>query len=377
MTGGGARAAYQVGFLRFLAAHHPDVALPILTGVSAGAINAAGLAHAGGPLAQRVEKLADAWLAVRVDRVFKVGTFGLLGRVLRVGGRLIGGGRRPASAPRSLVDTSPLRDFLLEQYGGEGGLHRGIQRNLDSGSLRSVAITGSSYATGRSVTWIQGTGVRTWNRAHRTARLTHLTADHVMASSALPLIFPAVQVNGRWYGDGGIRLTAPLSSAVHLGAQRVLAISTRYGRTLAEAEVPVHEGYPPPAQVAGTLLNAIFLDQLDADALRLDRINNLLEDSPHAKEAGLRPVRLLVLRPSQDLGKLANDYEADLPRAFRFLTRGLGTRETRSNDFLSMLMFQSDYVQTLIDLGQRDAEAHADRIAAFLAGQKVPSNVAL
>jgi NTE family protein len=190
-----------------------------------------------------------------------------------------------------------------------------------------------------------------------------------MASAALPFFFPAVEVDGAWYGDGGIRLTAPLSPAVHLGARKIIAVSTRYARSRAEAERPVVNGYPPPAQVAGVLLNAIFLDLLDADALRLQQINSLIDRLPPDSRNGMRHIDLLVLRPSQDIGRLANDHEFDLPRGFRFLARGLGSRETRSNDMLSLLMFQKDYIARLIELGEADARARAGEIDAFVAGE--------
>lgn len=197
---------------------------------------------------------------------------------------------------------------------------------------------------------------------------TTLTLDHVLASAALPFVFPAVQVCEEWHGDGGIRLTAPLSPAIHLGAERILAISTRYPRTRAEAEKPSIVGYPPPAQVASILMNAIFLDLVDEDALRLTRINELLERCPEARDGSLRKVRLLVIRPSCDLGRLARAYEPRLPAAFRFVTRGTGTRETKSPDALSMVMFQSDYLKRLIETGETDAEARKDEIEAFLSG---------
>ena len=187
-----------------------------------------------------------------------------------------------------------------------------------------------------------------------------------MASAALPFFFPAIEVDGAWYGDGGIRLTAPLSPAIHLGAKKILAVTTRYTRTREEADRPMINGYPPPAQVAGVLFNAIFLDQLDGDALQLRTVNALIDALPEEKRQGLRPIELLVVRPSEDLGRLANAYEAELPKGFRFFTRGLGTRETRSNDMLSLVMFQPDYVKRLLELGESDAERrHAD-FAAFL-----------
>ena len=173
-------------------------------------------------------------------------------------------------------------------------------------------------------------------------------------------------MDGSWYGDGGIRLTAPLSPAIHLGAKKILAVSTRYASTTKEAGRPQIVGYPPPAQVAGVLFNAIFLDQLDGDALQLRQLNQLIDGQSEEQRNGLRHIDLFVVRPSQDLGRLANEYEADLPRAFRFLTRGLGTRETRSNDMLSLVMFQPDYVQRLIAMGEADARARLPELKTFL-----------
>lgn len=187
-----------------------------------------------------------------------------------------------------------------------------------------------------------------------------------MASAALPIFFPAIRVGNAYYGDGGIRLAAPLSPALHLGAGKVIAVSTRYARTQAESDVALVTAYPPPAQVLGVLMNAIFLDLVDQDAVRLERINRLLDSLPEAERDGMRPVQLLVVRPSRDLGKLVMEYEPKLPPAFKFMTRGLGTRETRSPDVLSMLMFQRDYLTRLMDIGEADAEARAEEIDAFL-----------
>lgn len=189
-----------------------------------------------------------------------------------------------------------------------------------------------------------------------------------MASAALPIFFPAIKIGNAFYGDGGVRLAAPLSPALHLGAQRVIAVSTRYAGTQAESDAAVVTSYPPPAQVLGILMNAIFLDLVDQDAVRLERINNLLEHLPDDKREGMRPVQLLVVRPSRDLGRLVTEYEPKLPPAFKFMTRGLGTRETRSPDVLSMLMFQRDYLTRLMEIGEADAEMRAEEIDIFLRG---------
>lgn len=368
MSGGGARAAYQVGMLRWLARRHPDLHVPILTGVSAGAINAAFLAARPEDFRERVEMLADLWRNLTAEQVFRVDTLSLARNVLRLGMKLVSGGFVSTPRPRSAVDTRPLWGLLEKALAARGGgALPGIEENLARGVLRAVAITTSSYTTGQSITWVQGSNIPQWDRAQRQSVNATLKVRHVMASAALPIFFPAIQIDGRWYGDGGMRLTAPLSPAVHLGADRILAISTRYQRTLAEAEQPAVTTYPPPAQIIGALFNAVFLDLFDADALTMERVNSVVEELPEDRREALRSIRLVVIRPSRDLGKLANEYEARLPGAFRFMTRGLGTRETRSNDLLSLLMFQPDYLTRLIELGEEDAEARSEEIEAFLA----------
>lgn len=368
LSGGGARGAYQVGVLRQLARELP--ALPgILTGVSAGGINAAYLASRAETFAESVDRLVAVWASLHLDNVFRVDLRDLASRTMRWGGRLLSGGKYVMPPARSLVDTEPLRELLDRLLGSSGGPIPGIAANIEAGRLRAVALTASSYTTGQSMTWVQAgvdCGITAWQRPQRKSVTCRLTLDHVMASAALPFFFPAVCVEGSWYGDGGIRLTAPLGPAVHLGARRIIAVSTRYARSREEADRPAVNGYPPPAQIAGLLYNAIFLDQLDSDALQMEMINRLLTNLPESQRNGLRHIDLLLVRPSIDLGRLANEYEPELPRAFRFLTRGLGTRETRSNDMLSLVMFQSDYVRRLIELGEADAAARLPEIRRFL-----------
>ena len=369
LSGGGARGAYQVGVLQYLAREFPSAIPEILTGVSAGAINAAFIAARPEPFVQKLDELAEMWSNLRTDQVFRV-DHDLWWRALRWGGRLVSGGKSPLRPAKSMVDTRPLQEVLArELHASADGAIEGINASLRSGWLRAFALTASSYTTGQSITWVQTREdcvMPAWERPQRKSHMCSLRVDHVMASAALPFFFPAIEVEGAWYGDGGIRLTAPLSPAIHLGATRILAVTTRYARTREEADRPQTVAYPPPAQVAGVLFNAIFLDQLDGDAMQLRLINKLIEAQPEETRLGLRPIELLVLRPSEDLGRLANAYEADLPKAFRFLTRGLGTKETRSNDMLSLVMFQTDYVRHLIELGQSDAAARRDQIAEFL-----------
>lgn len=369
LSGGGARAAYQVGCLRHLASRYPELSPGILTGVSAGGILATHLASRTGSFETAVDELSEIWGRLQMADVFRVGAGDLATRVLRWGVRLISGGASGVHV-RSLVDTTPLHELLERTLEPDAdGTLPAIDRNLAAGRLDAVALTGSSYTTGQSVTWVQnrpGGDLASWSGPRGRSVRCALGVQHVMASAALPLFFPAVQVDGSWYGDGGIRLTAPLSPAVHLGARRIIVVSTRYARSRAETDPPAENNYPPPAQVVGVLFNAIFLDLLDADVLRLQQVNDLLEQLPAGSRGRLRHIDLLVIRPSMDLGRLANEFETDLPRGFRFMARGLGSHETRSNDLLSLLMFQPDYVARLIALGESDARARANDIDAFL-----------
>lgn len=365
MSGGGARAAYQVGVLRALARRWPDFQPQIITGVSAGAINAASLAGYPGSFVDALDDLGRLWGGLTTEQVFRTDSSSLLQIGYRWAKRLLSGGEAGRRA-RGFVDTAPLRDLLSHHLDPSGDGIEGVEANIRAGRLHAFGITATNYATGRSVTWVQGRDVGAWDFPKRHSVHARVGVEHVMASAALPIIFPAVRVGSDWYGDGGIRLTAPLSPALHLGARRILAVSTRYARTAVEAEDRAVTGYPPPAQILGVLMNAIFLDLLDQDATTLRRISRLSAGLATDQRDGLRPVRLLVIRPSQDLGRLAGDYEPELPPAFRFLMRGLGTRQTRSPDWLSMLLFEPDYIRHLMEIGEHDAEARIDEIAALL-----------
>lgn len=364
-TGGGARGAYQVGLLRGLARMFPDFRFPIITGVSAGAINAAYLAAHTGTLTQAADDLSTVWTHIEMEDIFRLDLRWWAKNSLRWLMRLSSGGQGVGGRSRALLDTEPLRQLLQREL-GDGDEIPGIAHNLNNGSLRSVALMTVNYGTGQTVSWVQGQDIALWERPERRAQQTRLNVEHVMASSALPLLFPAVQLSDGWYGDGGIRLAAPLSPALHLGADRILALSTRYSRSDQEARTSAIVDYPPPAQIAGSLLNAIFLDVLDQDVARLERLNQVVQRLPEGDRQGLKTVDITVLRPSVDLGRLVARYEDKLPKMFRRMVRGLGSHETESPDFLSLLMFQPDYIDHLIAIGERDAEERRDDIARLL-----------
>jgi len=369
LSGGGARGAYQVGLLRCLARHRPTLRFPILTGVSAGAINASCLANHPDDLPGAVERLHSLWGNLEVSKVFRVDPWSLTRTMLRWGARLVSGGGRLAPEVRGMVDTSPLRRLLVEALGARAdGAIDGIKNHLDDGLLHAFAVLTSNFGTGQSVAWVEGTDVPSWEHPYRRSRRTRISVDHIMASAALPFFFPAVRIEGMWHGDGGIRLTNPLSPSIHMGADRILVLSTRHGKTPEEAGRSQIVGYPPPLQIASQLLNAIFLDAVDQDALRVERFNRLLRELPPEKRHGLRVIDVEVVRPSQDLGRLAGELEPELPHLFRHLVRGLGSQETASPDLLSLVMFQSDYCRRLMDIGEADAEARLDHILRFVDG---------
>lgn len=378
LTGGGARAAYQVGLLRGLSRHLPDLHFDIITGISAGAINATLLASHPGSLREAAEELTALWARLRSEEVFRVDSTSLGGHLARWSTRLLSGGHGGGRHNRGMVDTAPLRRLLTRALAPLGPHQEivGIRRNIERGRLSAVALTTLDYSNGNTVTWVQGRDIEGWTRDKRRAVHCDLRVDHVMASSSLPLFFPAERIGPHWHGDGGMRLTAPFSPALHLGATRLIAVTTRYVAPREEEDRTKIDGYPPPAQILGHLLNAVFLDVLDEDAERLARTSRLVERLPPDQSEGMQPVDLLVLRPSVDLGELAADYEPRLPGMFRFLTRGLGTKEAKGSDMLSMLMFQPDYLSRCIEIGEADAMARLDEVLQLVAPSSHPRRTA-
>ena len=365
LSGGGARAAYQVGVLSGIGKRFPNLEVPLLTGVSAGGINLGFIAAHRGSFGEATQALRRRWMSLTTEEVFRTDPPSLLKTAARWGLSMASGGSRLAPGGRSFVDTAPLRGFLNRSIDPTA-----IEANLADSSLRAVALSALSYQTGRTVTFVQGDvpiRVDPPSVHHRTVR-ARLTIEHVMASAAIPLLFPAVKIGQQYYGDGSFRSAAPLGPAIQLGANRILTISARYRRSEMEARRPEVLGYPPPARILGILLNSVFLDTLDWDAATVERINDLIDQIPEQtrRAEGLRHVDLYCQRPSKDIGMIAGFYEVRLPRALRFLVRGLGTSATRSADLLSYLLFESAYITKLIELGEHDAEQNWDKISAFL-----------
>jgi NTE family protein len=374
MTGGGARAAYQVGLIRGLATHFPDLQIRIITGVSAGAINAMFLAGRRGTLPEKADQLRDLWCALECSSIWRFDWRNLIPFRSALSSVFW---RHRWARRSSIVDTAPLARLLCDVVDARPGQPiPGIIENLRDGSLSAVALVTLDYSTGQTVRWFQGGEIEPWEGPNRRTVETQLTIEHVLASSALPFLFPAVKIGLQWHGDGGIRLVAPLSPAVHLGATKIIAMSTGYQQTDEEANREKVHGYPPAAQVMGQLLNAIFLDSIDEDVTRLERLNQMIRTLEPHERGGFKPIDLLVLRPSIDPGKLAAEHENDLPRNLKLLTRALGSKETETPDIVSFLMFEPHYTRRLVEIGEADVAARVDEIRAFL-DEPEPAAVAI
>ncbi len=344
----------------------PDLIFPIITGVSAGAINTVHLAAHPGPFQAATDKLRQEWLRITPDRVYRVRRMALAGSIAGFTMPSLLGRWRSLATDRGIVDMRPLRAFLAEMID-----FRGIDANIAAGRLRAAALTATSYATGQTVTFVHGDpNVTVWERVQRTSAHARLSLEHVMASSAIPLVFPAVAIDGRYYGDGSIRQTTPLSPAVHLGARRILVIGMRPGWVRQSPAVEI--GYPSTAQVVALLFDSVFLDALDADAERLELINGLLADASQLRPGGpIRRVELLMLRPSRTLGDLAGGLELKLPSPLDRLVRGLRDGGQGGRDFMSYLLFDPAYTSLTMELGYEDTKKQWEKIERFLAGEGV------
>ena len=366
LTGGGARAAYQVGVLKCIAELLPDKTrnpFPIICGTSAGAINAASLACFSQNFGKAVGYLVSVWENFHAHQVYRSDPLG----IAKTGAHWVGAllaGWMVRTAPRSLLDNAPLAELLHRSLDLDG-----IEAAIDSGALRALCITASGYASGQCVNFYQGaSGVAGWARQQRVSARTRITIDHLLASSAIPFLFPAVKINREYFGDGSMRQLAPISPAIHLGASRVLVIGA--GRINEPTDRIRGEGYPSLAQIAGHAMSSIFLDSLNVDIERLVRINRTLSMLPPEAAArgdvALRPVEVLVIAPSERLDTVASRHVKSLPWAVRALLRGIGAMNRKGSALSSYLLFESDYTRALIDLGYRDTISRRDEVMQFL-----------
>jgi NTE family protein len=368
LTGGGARGAYQVGALRALARITGARRIPfqVVSGMSAGAVNAAAVAAGADDFQGATGKLARLWNGLSPDQVYRTEARSLA----RIGARwmrdLTSSGIFGPNTINYLLDTSPLRRLLVENL----PLER-VASHLASGALRGVSISATDYLTGTGISFFDGDpDIEPWTRSVRMGVRSTITVDHVLASSAIPLFFPPVRIGDAYFGDGCIRALAPLSPAIHMGADRIVAISVRYRRPpeqTADRERTAHEDALPLSEIIGSLMNSLFLDSLEADIERLERINDTLDLIPPETRArqALRIVPLLVLRPSRDLAELARGTHDRLPVMMRYLLRGIGANRA-GEDLLSYLAFERAYLRKVMRLGHRDTMARRREVEAFL-----------
>ena len=366
LTGGGARAAYQVGVLKAIARILPRRAANpffVICATSAGSLNAVTLAVNAQRFRLGVQHLLGIWKNSRVNDIYRTDPAGVFGNSLSWFTRLLlGSFGLHRSGPASLLDNSPLVDFLTEKLPCEK-----IQESIDSGLLHALSITASGYGTGQSVTFYQGTPeIEPWRRARRLGVPTKIEIRHLLASAAIPFIFPAVRINREYFGDGSMRQIAPISPALHMGADKILVIGVgQNGNAAPEREQ--NSDYPSLAQIAGHALNSIFLDSMEVDLERLQRINHTVGNIPEdiRQNANLRHVEVMIFAPNQPLEKIAERYAGKLPWTIRYLLRWVGAMRHSGANLVSYLLFEKSYCRALINLGYHDAMARREEIATF------------
>jgi NTE family protein len=369
MSGGGARGAYQAGVLAGLSDlglidEHGPLPFGILVGASAGAINATGLAAFADRPREGIAKLVDAWSTVEAQQVFRTDIRSLGGIGVRWARDLSLGGLTGKVSPKALLDTEPLRDTLASWIP-----FAQIKPNLDSGALRALVLAATNLYTATGVFFVEDSGDHPlWQQTRRRAERAQIGADHVLASSAIPLLFPPVFLDDRWFGDGSIRNTAPLSPAIHMGAQRILAISVREPRPDVDVNRNDRERPAPSiAEIAGVLLDAVMLDAIEIDVEHSDLVNtSVIRCQQPLPGHPFRFVDVLAIHPSQDIAALAAELAARVPRVVRYLMRGLGSEEAIT-ELTSYLLFDPVFCSRLVELGREDAKSNRDEIERFFA----------
>jgi NTE family protein len=370
LPGGGARCAYQVGVLKAIAELMPKGStnpFPVISGTSAGAINAAVLATRARRFQHAVTDMERVWGNFRTHQVFRSDSTTMLKTSLNWLFSIVMGGRF-GSNPKSLLDNAPLRALL-----GRYLKLSHIKDSIDRGFLDAIAVTAAGYGSSRSVSFYQGLeSHEPWKRVRRTGVPADVTLDHLMASIAAPLVFPPVLLGREYYGDGAMRQATPLSPAVRLGAKRLLVIGVRNEE---QDPVPGPDDvvpFPSFGRIAGYMLDALLMDGLSADLERLARLNRIVNEQPGRKMTGdfptIRSIDTMILMPSQDIRDIALRYLHEMPRPVRLLMRGMGALNYGGRQLVSYLLFESGYTRELIRLGYTDAMAREAQVRDFLQG---------
>lgn len=368
LPGGGARNAYQAGVLKAIGDMLPEDAqnpFPVICGTSSGALNAVLLASSATRFQEGVDRLYGIWANFHVGKVFRTDAWTALRSGFRWGMTFITAGLLKGQ-PRSVLDNAPMREMLERHI-----RFARIQHAIDSGVLRAVSVTTSGYTSGTSITFYQGVEeLVPWKRTRRLGKRTELTLNHLMASAAIPVLFPAVKLRNEYYGDGSMRQTAPLSSALHLGANRLLIIGVRDPLPDVAPDEGTDIPYPSFGHISGYIFDTLFMDSLDADIERMRRINHTIsvtrDKHVDYQDTSLRQIDYLVISPSRDVRSIVERYVGNFPLSVRLLLKGIGALTREGRPLMSYLMFDAPYCKELMELGYEDALASREQILHLL-----------